>query len=85
MGYAVSFTASAAKDMRAFDEPTRRRVAKAVDALSASPRPEGARKLKATEDIYRIRVGDYRILYQIADRQLLVLVVRVRHRKDAYR
>lgn len=85
MAYAVSVTPSAAKDIRALDEPIKRRVAKAIDALSSDPRPDGARKLKGTEDISRIRVGHYRILYQIADRQLLILVVRVRHRRDAYR
>lgn len=85
MAYAVSVTASAAKDIRALDDVVRRRVARAIDALAADPRPQGVEKIKGSDDIYRIRVGAYRILYQIADRQLIVLVVRVRHRGEAYR
>lgn len=85
MAYAVSVSSSAAKDIRALDEGVRRRVAKAIDALAKDPRPHGVEKLSGEEGIYRIRVGDYRVLYKISDRQLMVLVVRVRHRRDAYR
>ncbi|HEY8175832.1 MAG TPA: type II toxin-antitoxin system RelE/ParE family toxin [Gemmatimonadaceae bacterium] len=85
MAYTVSFTASAAKDIRALDEDMRRRVGRAIDALADNPRPSGVEKLKGDDNVYRVRVGDYRILYQIADRQLIVLVIRVRHRREAYR
>ena len=53
--------------------------------LGHVPRPAGCRKLSGTDDAYRIRVGDYRIVYQILDRVLIVYVVRVAHRKDVYR
>ena len=51
----------------------------------AAPRPSGCKKLSATENAYRIRVGDYRVLYEIQDRRLVVLVVRVAHRREVYR
>ena len=50
-----------------------------------TPRPVGVRKLTGTKDAYRLRVGDYRIIYQINDNVLTVFVIRVRHRKDVYR
>ena len=85
MAYSVTIAASAAKDIRALDEVMKRRVGRAIDALADNPRPSGVDKLKGDDNVYRIRVGDYRILYQIADRQLIVLVVRVRHRREVDR
>ena len=56
-----------------------------IDALSDNPHPHGASKLKGADELWRIRVGDYRIVYEIHHRVLLVLVVRVAHRREAYR
>ncbi len=56
-----------------------------IDALAGNPRPRGAEALAGEPNLYRIRVGDYRIIYQIRDRVLLVVLVRIRHRRDAYR
>jgi mRNA interferase RelE/StbE len=67
------------------DQAARRRIASAIDNLATNPRPMGAHKLAGENSIYRIRVGDYRILYAIEDRQLLVLVIRVGHRREVYR
>jgi mRNA interferase RelE/StbE len=57
----------------------------AVDLLSESPRPPGCRALAGEDGVYRVRVGDYRIVYEVIDRRLIVHVVRVGHRRDAYR
>jgi mRNA interferase RelE/StbE len=57
----------------------------AIADLAETPRPDGVRKIVGSEDAYRIRVGDYRIVYKIVDRVLTVFVVRVGHRKDVYR
>jgi len=54
-------------------------------SLASNPRPVGSKKLKGLENVFRIRVGDYRIVYQIEDKRLLVLAVRVGHRKDIYK
>ena len=56
-----------------------------MDGLAKEPRPKGVKKLSGADDLYRIRVGDYRVVYQIRDDRLIVLVVRIGHRKDVYR
>lgn len=67
--------------------PTRRRqrVADAINELADDPRPHGCKKLQGLGNVYRVRVGDYRIVYQVQDAVLLVLVVRVGNRGDVYR
>ena len=60
------------------------RITKRIDSLRDDPRPPGVKKLIGTDDLYRIRVGDYRVIYMVKDDILLVLVVRVAHRKEAY-
>lgn len=61
------------------------RIASAIDALADDPRPSGCKKLVGSEHTYRIRVGDYRIVYDIQGAKLVVSVIRVRHRRDVYR
>lgn len=85
MAYRIQVSTSAGKEIAALPKRDQRRVISAIQALAADPRPAGVRKLTGAEDAYRLRVGDYRIIYQIADNVLTVLAVRVRHRKDAYR
>ena len=63
---------------------TRDRINDAIDALAADPRPHGAAKLAGRDD-YRIRIGDYRIVYAIDDQERLVVVARIAHRRDVYR
>jgi mRNA interferase RelE/StbE len=62
-----------------------RRISKKIDSLADVPRRVNARKLSGRAGIYRVRVGAYRILYQVEDEVLRVLVVRIRHKRDAYR
>lgn len=83
--YRVEFKPSAAKAVRKLDSDVQRRIIARAEALADDPRPPGAEKLEGMRDLYRIRVGDYRVIYQIADKVLLVLVVRVGHRRDVYR
>lgn len=85
MTYRVQIKASAVKEIAALPKREQRRVVSAIEALAGDPRPEGVRKLTGIEDAYRVRVGDYRIVYQISDEVLTVFVVRVGHRKDVYR
>ena len=61
------------------------RIEARIDALVRDPRPSGAKKLAGDEELYRLRVGDYRVLYQVRDRVLVVLVVDVGHRREVYR
>ncbi len=61
------------------------KVVAAVGGLASNPYPHGVRKLVGTEDTYRIRVGDFRVLYNVFKNKLIVEIVRVRHRKDVYK
>ena len=63
----------------------RRRLAPHIDALAHEPRPRGAKKLAGEDGLYRIRVGDFRVLYVIRDDELIVLVLEIGPRKDVYR
>lgn len=82
--YSVVIKRSAAKEIERIPLRDRRRVIAKIRALSEDPRPVGCEKL-SSEDKYRVRQGDYRILYEIADRELIVTVVRVGNRRDVYR
>jgi mRNA interferase RelE/StbE len=85
MAYRVEVKASAVKEIAALPKRDQRRVVSAIDALADDPRPHGVRKLAGSENVYRVRVGDYRIVYQVFDDVLIVHVVRVGHRRDVYR
>src|SRR5436305_7017442 len=79
---------SAEKSLRKLPVSIQKRIVTAIDDLRSDPRPAGCVKLAGAEsaDAYwRIRVGDYRIVYALRDRELIVLVVRIAHRKDVYR
>lgn len=84
MPYQVTVTPAADKVIARLPQSLRSRIAGRLVALSANPRPPGAIKLTG-QDAYRIRVGDYRIIYTIHDDRLIVLVVDVGHRRDVYR
>jgi mRNA interferase RelE/StbE len=81
----VEFAPSAARDFRKLRGPIRDRVEAKVNSLAANPRPPGVEKLAGADDLYRVRVGDFRIIYEIHDDRLLVLVLKIADRKDAYR
>ncbi len=81
--YTVEFLPSAGKALEKLEPSVRRRVASRIDRLASDPR-DGAIKLRGTDAVWRARVGDYRILYQIFDDRVLVLVVKIGHRRDVY-
>jgi len=83
--YRVRFTKSAEKDLRRIEESQVFSVMEKIEALSVNPRLEGTKKLVGSEAAYRLRVGDYRVIYTIDDGIKIVQIDRVRHRKDAYR
>jgi mRNA interferase RelE/StbE len=84
MFYQVEITKKASKEIAKLPSSIARRVLKAIAALADDPRPAGVRKLQTVEATYRVRVGDYRIVYTINDRELVVLVVKVGNRRDVY-
>ncbi len=83
-GYQVEIEMVAAKALLRFDRPTQLRLRNVIAGLENEPRPHGAIKLTGT-DGYRIRVGDYRIVYLIEDEIKVVTVTRIAHRRDVYR
>ncbi len=85
MKYAVDLTRSAKKDVLNLDDAAYERTRRAISALCHNPRPTDDRKLKGREDAWRIRIGDYRIVYVVDDAQRTVSVFRVKHRREAYR
>lgn len=84
MRYSIEFVPSARKALHKLPLPIRRRIQVAIDELAENPFPPGVKKLHG-EDGYRIRVGDYRIIYDVEHRRLLVLVIRIGHRREVYR
>ena len=82
--YRIVFRKSVARDMRRIPDRDLRRILATIDSLSEDPRPAGTEKLSGQER-YRVCQGDYRIIYEIHDEVLLVLVIRVDHRRNVYR
>jgi len=82
--YRLLIKASAAKELESLPRKDRQRVADRIRSLSVNPRPTGSEKL-TDADRYRLRQGDYRILYEIHDREVIVIVVKLGSRRDVYR
>lgn len=86
VSYRVKIKSSAQKEIRKLpSKGLRDKVVDIIDSLYAIPLPEGSKKIKGSNNIYRIRQSTYRIVYQIYKNELLILVIRVRHRKDVYK
>ena len=83
--YRIEFTPQGARDLRKLTRRDQRRVARRIDALALNPLLSGVQKLKGGHDIWRLRVGDFRVLYTIAQEVVTVTVIRVRHRREVYR
>jgi len=83
--YQLQLLPTAQRELLKLPAKIRVRVADAIRSLQANPRPAGCKKLAGNANYYRIRVGDYRVLYEIRDRVLLVLVIKVGHRREVYR
>ncbi|PZP04586.1 MAG: type II toxin-antitoxin system mRNA interferase toxin, RelE/StbE family [Sphingomonas hengshuiensis] len=83
--YAIVFARSARKELQALDHSAAARIFKRIEALALELRPSGVKKLEGSLDLWRIRIGDWRVVYRVSDRERLVDVIAVRHRRDAYR
>ena len=83
--YAVTVARSARRELEALDADIARRILAKIEALAQQPRPHDCRKIHGARDLWRVRVGDYRIIYQVSDRRRVVDVAIVRHRGDVYR
>jgi len=83
--FAVEYDPKALKELTKLDKPVARRVIKAINALGIDPRPSGTRPLVGYPNLWRIRVGEYRVVYTIRDTELVVLALRIAHRSSVYR
>jgi mRNA interferase RelE/StbE len=81
----VEVSATAERQIRRLPRPDQIRVLRVIHNLSRDPRPPGCRKLTGYEDVFRVRIGRYRVLYSVADRRLVVIVLKVGDRKEVYR
>ena len=85
MAWEVRFKPSALREFRDLPGNMQTRVGRRLDSLASDPRPQGVQKLEGGADFYRVRVGDYRIVYAIDDPARIVFIAKIGHRGDAYR
>ncbi|WP_372655262.1 type II toxin-antitoxin system RelE/ParE family toxin [Halobacteriovorax sp.] len=83
--YKIEITSTAEKSLKKIPKKDLKKVVEAIQVLAISPFPSGCRKLKGEEDVYRVRQGNYRIIYEVIDNKLIVLVLKIGHRKDIYK
>jgi mRNA interferase RelE/StbE len=85
MAYSILLAPPAECQLRSFSASIQNRLVKRMKTLQQDPRPRGVKKLAGADDLYRIREGDFRIIYTIQDKALLILVLKIGDRKDVYR
>ena len=83
--FTLVFARSARKELESLPVKVVRRIVPRIEALMSDPRPDGCKKLIGAKNLWRIRVGDYRVIYSIEDQVLTIEIIAVRHRGDAYR
>ena len=83
--YKIEISASAEKYIKKIPKKDLKKVIEAIQILAINPYPEGCRKLQGEEDVYRVRQGNYRIIYEIENKKLIILILKVGHRKDVYK
>ena len=83
--YEVVFARSASKELESLDDRVAVRILNRIEKLGADPRPSGVRKLRGSTNLWRLRIGEYRVVYIVDDPGKLVDIVAVRHRSDVYR
>ncbi len=85
MPYRIDFKPRAVKELASLPKQDQLRIATRIDTLAVNPKPDGVTKLAGAENLYRIRSGDYRVIYEVQDNRVLVLVLRIGHRREIYR
>lgn len=85
MPYTVEFLKTAERELAALPKDLQRQIARKIDALRDNPRPPGVKLLYGEERFYRLRVRDYRVIYTIEGRGLVIVVIKIGHRKDVYK
>jgi mRNA interferase RelE/StbE len=83
--YSIEVSATAERQLKKLRRQDRIRVLRAISQLAGDPRPAGCRKLSGYDDVYRVRVGTYRVIYEIDGARIVVVVLKIGHRRDVYR
>jgi mRNA interferase RelE/StbE len=85
MSYTIVIPRAVQKQLDALPNDVYERIATKIQQLAKDPRPDGVTKMKGTDNEYRIRIGDYRVRYEINDKELIILLLQCKHRKDVYK
>jgi len=85
MKYRIEFSPTAESQFKKLPKEVQIRLKHRIDILAENPFPRGVKKLSAQENFYRLRIGDYRIIYQVQGKALLILILKLGHRKNVYR
>lgn len=85
MNYRIELSPAASRQFKKLDTVIQKKLKPKITALAGNPRPRGVKKLEGAEELYRLRIGDYRIIYQIQDDRLIILIVKIGDRKEIYR
>ncbi len=83
--YDIEISKTAENQLKKLNPDDQRRVVRAILALAGEPHPRGSRKLSGYDDVFRIRVGTYRVIYSVSGKRLVVIILKIGHRKDVYR
>lgn len=85
MPYTIEFAASALREFKALERALQRRIGTHIDHLASNPFPSGVKKMRGEPELYRIRVGDYRVIYRIDGKRVVILILKIGYRRDVYR
>ena len=85
MPYRIEWKPSALREFKKLPPGLRNTIERKIELLADNPRPDGCRKLAGLETAYRLRLGDYRLVYEVDDQIILVHILRIRHRRESYR
>jgi mRNA interferase RelE/StbE len=83
--YQIELSKSVEKQLEDIPKSDLKKIFQRIDKLSSNPFPSGYEKLKGIEDLYRVRQGDYRVIYSVFEKKLLVLILKIGHRREVYR
>ena len=84
MAYTVELKPAAVRGLKKLTKGLQKRIAARIDGLASNPRPPGVEKLSGEHEYYRLRIGNYRIVYEVKENALLVLLIRIGHRREIY-
>ena len=83
--YSILISATAEKALKKIPKKDRTRIVKLIQTLAISPVPQGARKLLREQNVYRVRQGNYRVIYELKNKKIIILILKIGHRKNIYR